>query len=42
MYHLHEATAFFLTCVLFSIQLIICGFLGVHIVQIVEKVGRRR
>jgi hypothetical protein len=37
----HEVVAFLLACVLFSLQLVIAGYLGVHIVQAVEQ-GRRR
>ena len=38
---LHEATAFFLACILFSMQLVIAGYVGVHIVRTVERVARR-
>jgi len=36
-----EATALLLACVLFSTQLVICGFLGTRLVRVVDKAGRR-
>jgi hypothetical protein len=39
---LHEPVAFLLTCVLFSMQLMIAGYLGMWILGLVERHGRRR